>query len=231
MTVVAGLFDGAGRLLQDASQELTVFGAARDSLLGIPLDWHKPPLFILGNEGKASALVQDMDLEAQPFPSTSPQEAGVIVVDDYLAYAARKDSIDAWVRGGGRLVFLELPTGRYQIADDTVEVRPCPMLPVHFAAVEDVPFMEGFEEQDFRFWYDEQAEYITPLAEYVVIGENFDRLLGGATAGDRDHWTSAHIAAMKECGKGRIILCELKLPGRVNSNPAAKRFAAKLLEN
>ena len=46
----------------------------------------------------------------------------MIVVDDYLAYAARKDSIDAWVRGGGRLVFLELPTGRYQIADDTVEV-------------------------------------------------------------------------------------------------------------
>ncbi len=36
---------------------------------------------------------------------------------------------------------------------------------------------------------------------------------------------------MKECGKGRIILCELKLPGRVNSNPVAKRFAAKLLEN
>ncbi len=231
VTVVAGLFDGAGRLLQDASQEITVFGAARESLLGIQLDWHKPQLFILGNGGKASALLQDMELEAQPFPSSSPQEAGVTVVDDYLAYAARKDSIDAWVRGGGRLVFLELPAGRYQIADDTVEVRPCPMLPVHFAAVEDVPFMDGFEEQDFRFWYDEQAEYITPLAENVVIGENFDRLLGGATAGDRDHWTSAHIAAMKECGKGRIILCELKLPGRVNSNPVAKRFAAKLLEN
>ncbi|MFQ9799390.1 MAG: hypothetical protein ACLR23_11115 [Clostridia bacterium] len=163
VTVVAGLFDGAGRLLQDASQELTVFGAARDSLLGIPLDWHKPPLFIRRQWGQGQRAVAGHGPGSPALPLDFPQEAGVIVVDDYLAYARRERQHrrlgsrrrTACISGAANRPGTRLPMTLWKYG----HARCCRS---HFAAVEDVPFMEGFEEQDFRFWYDEQAEYITP---------------------------------------------------------------------
>lgn len=82
------------------------------------------------------------------------------------------------------------------------------------------PLVAGFEPFDFRFWYDEKAGLITPLANAKFSGDGWNAVLraqGQMAVGER------------VCGRGRVVLCEALLVDRLAANPTARIFAERLL--
>jgi len=82
------------------------------------------------------------------------------------------------------------------------------------------PLVAGFEPFDFRFWYDEKSDLITPLANAKFSGNGWNVVL-------KAQGTMA--VAERAYGRGRVILCEALLTDRLAANPTARMFAERLL--
>lgn len=219
LQVYAALFTENGEFINQSVQDIKVLPKNNEQV--------NRNISVLSKTGDAAKLIKQLGMEV----ITKVSEKSVILIDSFDDYKMRCDELDLYVNTGGKLLFIDLPIGEHSIADSKVEVRPCPMLPVHFAAVnEQNTKMLEFEGMDFSHWYDEEIGYITPLADNVFVSDNFEPLLVGATASDSNHWGTALIAGEKSFGKGTISIALIKLTDRVRTNPTARDFIRKLLE-
>ena len=83
---------------------------------------------------------------------------------------------------------------------------------------------------DFKFWYNSEKECVRPFINKVFRAEDWTPILNtGRTswAGDQGSYLAA---AEKKSGKGSYVICQLQLNNRIDSNPAARIFANKLLQ-
>jgi hypothetical protein len=83
------------------------------------------------------------------------------------------------------------------------------------------PLVEGFEEFDFRFWFNPIEGYLTPLADTKLEGDGWNPVL--LTQGSM-------AVAERPFGKGQVILCQVLLADRTTTNPTARLFAERLLQ-
>ena len=83
---------------------------------------------------------------------------------------------------------------------------------------------------DFKFWYNEKEGLITPFIGKVFKADGWSPILtsGLTTWESRDNGTYLAVAE-KRSGKGKYIICQLRLNDRVNTNPVARKFAYKLI--
>jgi len=217
--ITLGLFDKNDNLIDYNTETITVFGK-NDSLSG--------KAYIIGDvDGKAKTLAEDVGLEtdfSDLFDGNS-----LILIDDYEKYSEVSDKVKKAVVDGAKAIFIELPVGEYDIFGCKVVSKACAMQPVSFVARDtDHKYVEGFENKDFRNWYDKACDYITPLLENTLHTDEFTPILTSGNNGCG--WKMANAACDKVCGKGSIVLSNVKLSGRTKENPVADLFAKKILK-
>lgn len=121
-----------------------------------------------------------------------------------------------------------LPVGTHEIAGETVVVKPCGMLSVHFASRKTGhPAVAEFGEKDFSYWYDKEQDRITPLLDTTFTADGFTPILTSGNLDDSGKWSKVFACAEKVYEGKRYVICQLNL--RLE-NPVAKRFLRNVLQ-
>ena len=211
VTVRLGLLDAGGKVLHDTALDLDVFPRNKVALRR---------MYVVGSpQGKAAQLAGDFG--AKPV-FEGPMNAGdAILIDDLQAFGKVEAQVAQAVRAGAQAVFLELPEGKHQIAQTEVSVGGT-QTGLHFVSrATGHPLVEGFQPDDFKFWYNAGVDHPTPLL----------RTPGFRASG----WEpvllthNALAAGYKAEGKGHWCVCQIELAGRIVGNPVATIFAQRVL--
>ncbi|OGO80993.1 MAG: hypothetical protein A2Y21_00580 [Clostridiales bacterium GWC2_40_7] len=219
LTVRIGLVDEQDKVLHDSSIDLEVFN--KDYIL------KGKSVVVLGG-AKAKILAEELAVNIVELEDADRDTT--FLVDDYNLYGQNENKILSKVKNGANLVFLELPSGEYEFGGSKVSIKACGMLPVHFVSGKTRhQLVEGFCESDFRLWFDPKYDYITPLLETTFTAESFLPVLTSANTGLHGQWQVQLAAGEKEMGEGLIRICQIKLSGRISTNPAAFNFAQRLI--
>jgi len=219
MTVRAALVDNTGKVLTDTTEDLKIFPILERN--------SRKKVWIPG-EKKDSELVQYFSMNVL----TEPAESDVILVNDMKEYQATGKEILPIVAAGATLLFVDMPSGDYEIGDNEITVRDCGMMPVHTVSLAKESVLEGkVTSQDFRFWYDSTVNRISPLLERTFIADGFKPILTSGNMNEQGEWGAALAVAEKAYGKGRIVICQALLEGRLAGNPPAAILASLLLRS
>ncbi len=214
ITIRLGLVDATGKVLHDTSATYDVFSSQAPKSL--------PPLYIIGKpDGTAARLAAD--LGCQPLFSGKIDPAYTILIDDPQAFENVRNSVTEAVRAGARAVFLELPKGALRIGETDVVVGQGNTRGYYFVSRNTGhPLVNGFQPQDFKFWYDASLDRPSPLITAGIFSAPGWKpiLLSGPD----------FAAASQDEGKGDWLICQIHLAGRIAGNPVAEIFARRLLE-
>jgi len=125
-----------------------------------------------------------------------------------------------------------LAPGSYEVAGETFEIAPIGMGELTFCSrATGHLLVEGFQPNDFRLWYDDAVGYSSTFADSVIVGGGWEPILLAGRGGFGEAWVPTPVVAEKRVGKGRLIICQLKLEGRIALNPPAAIFADRLRES
>ena len=147
---------------------------------------------------------------------------------DVVNYAEQKLTVfqDVTVVPNDNVVILKLEPGLHTVAGETVTVKPCGMLPLHFVSRKTgYPAVAEFKEQDFSYWYDAKEDCITPLLDTTFTAEGFTPILLSNNMGEQGNWGPVLAAAEKLYEGKHYVICQLDLR---QENPVAKRFLRNL---
>lgn len=135
---------------------------------------------------------------------------------------------DVEIKENNDVVLIQnLPVGTHNIAGETVTVKPCGMLSVHYVSRKTAhPAVREFQEKDFSFWYDKKQDMITPILDTTFTAKGFIPILTSGNKDDNGRWSSALACAEKTYEGKKYIICQLNLR---QENPVAKRFVRNLL--
>lgn len=121
-----------------------------------------------------------------------------------------------------------LPVGTHKIAGETVVVKSCGMLSVHFVSRKTGhPAVSEFTEKDFSYWYDKEQDMITPLLDTTFTAEGFTPILTSGNMDESGKWNKALACSEKVYEGKRYVICQLNLR---QENPVAKRFLYNLMQ-
>ena len=121
-----------------------------------------------------------------------------------------------------------LKPGEYTIAGETVRVKTCGMLPLHFVSRKTGhPMVKGFEPTDFRYWYDAEQDMITPIIESTFTASGFTPILISGNQNDHGDWVPVLAAAEKTWNGKRYVICQVDLR---TENPIAERMLARFYQ-
>lgn len=133
---------------------------------------------------------------------------------------------DVQVLPNDSVVLLKLAPGVHTVAGETVTVKPCGMLPLHFVSRKTGhPAAAEFQEMDFSYWYSAAEDCITPLLDTTFTAEGFTPILISNNLDSEGNWGPALAAAEKVYNGKRYVICQLDLR---QENPVAKRFLKNL---
>jgi hypothetical protein len=153
-TVRLGLFDAGGQPLHDTSVVVKVLPRQQIELRRLQ---------VIGKpDGKAARLVRE--LGAEPVYDGQFTSDDSILIDDWPAFERVREDVATAVRNGARALFLELPDGTYKIANGEVVVGGTKTKSAHFVSRDTAhPLVEGFEPDDFKFWFNANLDRPSPL--------------------------------------------------------------------
>ncbi len=209
-----GVFNAAGRIVNDTTIRFTVWPTASAE---------RPVLALESKGGPAETLARELKARLDP-------ESPVILTDRFLGNAAARARLWQRVRDGATLVFTELPPDNYRIAGHSVVITPCGFAPADFVSRDTGhPLVTDFAPNDFRFWHDSQTAMIAPLLPATFQAPGWTPILLSGQAGWGVTPRPALAAAEVRHGSGRIILSLVTLAGRTCSNPVADLYARRLL--
>lgn len=184
---------------------------------------------IIGNSNKAKQLVEDNNLKLSSLDEINEQD--LILIDDMASYLNQKEEIDKKVNQGAKLILLELDPGEYEVADTAVKVKQSGMLPLHFVARNTGhELVKGFEKDSFSDWFDPEFDRITPILENTFTSSEFTPILTSGNTNDKGEWGKVIAAGEYSYGKGKVIICQVKLAGRTGTNPVAYEFTRRLFK-
>jgi hypothetical protein len=184
------------------------------------------------SDGKQSEKAVALATEMKGTIVNTLEDAQLLILDDASAYTANRNNIDQFVRKGGKVLFTEVPAGKYDIANTTVEVKHTIMGEYYFANP-DASLLKDkqFQPKDFFLWYDKKAGYIQPLLRNVFRAEGWAPLVTTGLCNFAGEDPAGYLAAATlPMGKGKFIFCELTLANRVLENPAAFAFLKKVIQ-
>ena len=177
----------------------------------------------------------DTSIEYEVFPKLplSRPSPCTRVIRDYAEYLRSRREFDSMVCDGGRVVFLELPPGEYEIGGSVVKVSECMMRPREFVSrATGHPLVEGFGPEDFKCWYDPEAGWFRPLLGTVFEAEGWIPILtsGNGVSGGGGTWKAKLASAELPAGNGSYIVCQIGLEAWAKHNPIAGIFLHRLME-
>ena len=137
-------------------------------------------------------------------------------------------------KNGETVIISGLRPGQYQFGDIQVKVKACGMRPLHFVSRKTGhPLVEGYTPYDFRLWYNEEADMITPLIRFTFTAEGANPILTSGNSLRGSAWGQplhpALACAEFEIGKGKLIINEVDLDSHL-SNPIARSFRNRLVQ-
>ncbi|MBR1969450.1 MAG: hypothetical protein IKA17_03740 [Clostridia bacterium] len=136
---------------------------------------------------------------------------------------------DCKIEENDNIVLIEkLSAGVYEIAGETVVVKECGMHPLHFASRNsNHSAVEEFESRDFAYWYNKEADMITPIMNATFTAEGFTPVITSGNKNNDGVWEKVLAVAEKYYEGKRYVICQLDLRCE---NPVAKRFKRNLLK-
>lgn len=217
-----GLMDATGKILNEAEMTVEVFPEIKQT--------ESKKVWVMGhNGGIAAELAGELGLDISD--GYSDEEIDLILVDDWESFKKNDNRIRELVNRGTGIVFLELEPGNYDIFDSSIKVKKCSMSPLHFVSRNTGhELVDGFKPDDFRLWYNPEADYITPLLEATFTGEGFQPVLTSGNLDDNEEWRPALAVGEGKFGNGFVRVCQVKLQGRTTTNPVARIFASRLIK-
>lgn len=220
LQIRAAVMDEKKHVLNDNVIEVEVFPNVQTPVL---------PVLVIGKKGgPASTLADELHLSA--VTDASAKSIGVVLIDDYPAYRRQAKHIHRLAANGTRAVFLELPPGRYPIAGSEAEIKASGFGALHFVSRDTGhPMVSRFKPQDFRLWYQHDADRICPILNSSFTSADFDEILVTGNLDSDSQWSRAMAVGEKKYGRGSFVISQVSLAGRTNHNPAAKLFAVELL--
>ena len=165
------------------------------------------------------------------FPCESNDFSGAVFVSgkDFLE---NKEAFLSRAHAGETVVIDRLPCGTHDIGGSEVTVKSCGMRPLHFVSRKTGhPLVSGFEPEDFRFWYDEKEDMMTPLIYETFRADGFSPILTSGNSLRGSAWGQklypAYAAAEKSYGDGKIVINQVDLDSHLK-NPVAFIFKKRL---
>lgn len=157
----------------------------------------------------------------------APSEAEVLVSSDPEAFC----KVRAQVESGATLLMLQLPPGEYSFGGESVFIEKSGAGPRQFVSCATAhPAVQGFEKNDFRWWFDPDEDSVTALLDAVLIASpHWIPILSAPQATSSRDIRMAYACAERKFGRGRVIVCQLRLAGCLAANPPAALFAERLL--
>jgi hypothetical protein len=223
VTLAVTLLDAAGRPVHDRAIEVETFPAA--AVKAAPVSGN---VLVLGDQAVGQAFLQGLGLQSAK--NTAVEDARHVLVTDLPAYQANAAALSQAVNRGATVVFLPLEPGTHAIGGASLEVRKAGMGPRHFVSCDsNHPTVAGFAREDFKFWFDEAAGYVTPLLTTVLEAPQWTPILLSGDGGWQRPWGSVPVAAEIREGQGIWRVCQVKLTDRLQTNPVAATFTQRLL--
>ncbi len=134
---------------------------------------------------------------------------------------------DVEVESSDSVVLIEkLPAGEHEIAGETVKVKACGMLPLHFVSRKTGhTAVAEFEPRDFSYWYDKSADCITPILDTTFEADGFTPILTSGNQDEHGNWHKTLAAGAKFWNGKWYVVCQADLR---EENPVAKRFLREI---
>lgn len=131
----------------------------------------------------------------------------------------------------GKILWIDAPNpGNYNLSGTSVCVKESGMAPMHFAARDTGhPWVSVFTPDDFRFWYDEESDVITPLAESTFTASNFVPVLENRNLDDNGSWQEEMLLGEKSLGAGHIIWSQIPY-ARLRQHPVGRMLLQQITE-
>ncbi len=183
---------------------------------------------------KNGTVVHYSEEEIAVFPKEALTGGDALYIA-YEEYAKGREIYDEQVKNGRTLIINALPAGTHSIADKEIKAKPCGMRALHFVSRNTGhDTVKGFTPYDFRYWYSEKDDMITPLLRFTFTGEGLTPILLSGNSLSGSAWGKklypAYACAEFAYGKGKIIINEVELDEHI-SNPVAAIFKNRLLRS
>ena len=215
----AGLFDAEGNSVDQGVVDIDVFPPRRKNVTS--------KVAVLDDEnGVIGYLLENLKAEK----TAELQDADVILVGNFDRYENNVTELDRLAEQGKKIVLFNVPAGEYEIGKTKVVIQKTAMGSYFFVSPQTGhPYTKNYKPFDFKMWYDEQKDYITPFLDKIILGDSWVPILAsGNTNWVADSGDAGAVSELKT-GKGKIIICELDLKDRILTNPVANDFVLKLL--
>lgn len=215
----ATLLDAHGEALHDSEITLEVFPIMKSE----PRKVH-----VIGDAGAAQNMLASMGSEITSAPL---EHADAILITDHASYVSVAGEVSHAVQRGAVALFFPLPPGQYPIGSEIMDVRKAGMGPRHFVSCSTGhPLVSGFAPEDFKFWFDEGLGYASPILQTTLAAESpWQSILETGDGGWDKNWGAVPAAAEYRDGQGFWRVCQVDLSPRLQTNPAARIFADRLL--
>lgn len=203
-----------GRIVHDTEEKFSVF----------PVDQTVPSCRVM--IPNADDELANRFLAGWSLPLCSPDDADVIV----SGRAEDFEQVRRKVEAGAMLLLLQLPPGEFNFGGQTITVEEAGAGPRQFVSrATGHPAVASFEKNDFRFWFDPAGDSAAPLLDTVLIAPGWTSILSAPQAGHKRAVRDASACVERKFGRGRVVVCQLKMEGRMATNPPATLFAKQLL--
>ena len=184
---------------------------------------------ILKNKNGEVIHYSDEELEFFPEEKILHASADVISGKDFIADIT---SFAEKAKNGKTVIVNGLSEGIYDIEGTKVKVKPCGMRALHFVSRKTGhPLAEGFTPYDFRLWYSEKDDMITPLIHSTFTADGAIPILTSGNSLRGSAWGQKLYPALAcaeiPLGKGKIIINQLDLETHLK-NPVALIFRNRL---
>ncbi len=222
LTVRLALIDASGRTRHDSELALDIFEP-------IKIQPKKQVQIISDQPERLAQFVQSLGLNFYVDENESPND--LILIDNFLAFPEEEENVRRAVQHGAIAIFFELQPGNYRIADTEISVKECGMSARHFVSrATGHPMVDEFLPGDFKFWYEIEVGYPTPLLYSTFEAPGWRPILTSGNGDWQGNWKPAFAAAEKKEGSGLWRICQVQLIGRIEGNPIAHIFSSNLLQ-
>jgi hypothetical protein len=171
----------------------------------------------------------DENIEVFPKEETLAPTAEAVSGEEFALNISKYTALAA---NGKTVVVDELPIGVYSICGTEVNVKARGMRPLHFVSRRTGhELVQGFEPYDFRYWYSDSDDMITPILRSTFTADVATPILTSGNSLRGSAWGQKLYKALAcaeiPCEKGKIIINQVDLKSHM-ANPVARKFANRL---
>ena len=218
LEVSATLLDASGKPLHDHVIRLDVFPEEKH---------HESTVHIPSNDPGTIRFAEELGLKISP---TLEDGVTAVLLDSPESYMGHQAAIDRYVKEGGIALALPFPAGDYRFGSASCKIARAGMGPRHFVSRKTGhPVVEGFQPNDFRFWYHASLGRVAPILNTVIEASDATTILNSGDGGWYKPWDYCPAAAEFSDGKGYWRICQIEIKDCITHNPAARLFARRML--